>query len=268
MNDLHIPYAKDGNNFVVPNIANKHTRYICPECDEEVLLARGSIVRPYFRHFSTNGLCKSTRNETYQHLKGKLVLANILKMSLTNPNYDLLINTCCDSCEDDHNVKMEIYGKSYEVRTEYTYGDYRGDIYIRRAMRYVVGEQLVMGDTKTQSSKRKIELTSDNMIFAMLSGLKAKRNEQIRESGARVQEDDLIFAYPNGDPYGERYIENSFNEIKKKAMITKDGVGLHTLRHSYATLMLVLGVDVKDVSRTLGHSKVAITYDTYSHVIA
>ena len=29
-----------------------------------------------------------------------------------------------------------------------------------------------------------------------------------------------------------------------------------------------MSVDVKDVSRTLGHSKVAITYDTYSHVIA
>ena len=51
-------------------------------------------------------------------------------------------------------------------------------------------------------------------------------------------------------------------------MITKAGVGLHTLRHSYATLMLALGEDIKDVSRTLGHSKVAITYDTYSHVIA
>jgi hypothetical protein len=56
MNDLHIPYAKDGKNFVVPNIANKHTRYTCPECGEEVLLASGSIVRPYFRHFSVNRL--------------------------------------------------------------------------------------------------------------------------------------------------------------------------------------------------------------------
>ena len=32
--------------------------------------------------------------------------------------------------------------------------------------------------------------------------------------------------------------------------------------------MLSLGEDVKDVSRTLGHANVGITYDTYSHVIA
>ena len=31
---------------------------------------------------------------------------------------------------------------------------------------------------------------------------------------------------------------------------------------------VALGEDVKDVSRTLGHANVGITYDTYSHVIA
>ncbi len=42
---------------------------------------------------------------------------------------------------------------------------------------------------------------------------------------------------------------------------------LHDLRHTHATLMLSQGVHPKVVSERLGHSSVAITLDTYSHVL-
>ena len=41
----------------------------------------------------------------------------------------------------------------------------------------------------------------------------------------------------------------------------------HGLRHAPATLMLTAGVHQKVVSERLGHSNIAITMDTYSHVI-
>ena len=41
----------------------------------------------------------------------------------------------------------------------------------------------------------------------------------------------------------------------------------HDLRHSYATHMLASGVHVKAASERLGHSKVGITLDLYSHVM-
>ena len=44
-------------------------------------------------------------------------------------------------------------------------------------------------------------------------------------------------------------------------------VRYHDLRHSCATLLLTKGVHPKIVSEMLGHSSVAITLDTYSHVI-
>ena len=40
----------------------------------------------------------------------------------------------------------------------------------------------------------------------------------------------------------------------------------HDLRHSYASLMLVAGVNPKIVSEALGHSTVSITLDIYSRV--
>ena len=47
------------------------------------------------------------------------------------------------------------------------------------------------------------------------------------------------------------------------------GVGplrFHDLRHTHATLLLRAGIHPKIVSERLGHSGVAITLDTYSHV--
>jgi site-specific recombinase XerD len=46
------------------------------------------------------------------------------------------------------------------------------------------------------------------------------------------------------------------------------GVGLHTLRHSFATHMLAAGVPLHTVSELLGHSFVAATGDVYGHVSA
>jgi len=43
-------------------------------------------------------------------------------------------------------------------------------------------------------------------------------------------------------------------------------VGLHTLRHSFATHMLQAGVPLHTVSELLGHSSVAVTGDVYGHV--
>lgn len=43
--------------------------------------------------------------------------------------------------------------------------------------------------------------------------------------------------------------------------------GLHTLRHTFASLMIRKGVDVKLVSEMLGHASVSFTYNTYVHLI-
>jgi integrase len=44
------------------------------------------------------------------------------------------------------------------------------------------------------------------------------------------------------------------------------GVRFHDLRHSHATELLRSGVNIKVISERLGHSSVATTLDTCSHV--
>ena len=43
-------------------------------------------------------------------------------------------------------------------------------------------------------------------------------------------------------------------------------IRLHDLRHTWATLALAAGVDVKIVSERLGHASAKITWDIYQHV--
>ena len=43
-------------------------------------------------------------------------------------------------------------------------------------------------------------------------------------------------------------------------------VRFHDLRHGVASMLLAQGVPMKVISETLGHSTMAITSDTYSHV--
>jgi integrase len=63
--------------------------------------------------------------------------------------------------------------------------------------------------------------------------------------------------------------DSSFKELNsKRAKTLRDGprIRLHDLRHSHATLGLASGIPAKVMSERLGHSKVGITLDLYSHV--
>ena len=59
-------------------------------------------------------------------------------------------------------------------------------------------------------------------------------------------------------------ITNEFRAIRKELGLPP--VNLHGLRHTHATIMLQQGVHLKVVQERLGHSTIAITADTYSHV--
>lgn len=46
-----------------------------------------------------------------------------------------------------------------------------------------------------------------------------------------------------------------------------DGVSLHTFRHTHASMLIAAGVDIKTISRRLGHERISITYDLYGHLL-
>ena len=58
-------------------------------------------------------------------------------------------------------------------------------------------------------------------------------------------------------------MSNRFADAMRRADID---LTFHGLRHGHASLMLAAGVNLKVVSERLGHSKIGITADLYTHV--
>jgi integrase len=80
------------------------------------------------------------------------------------------------------------------------------------------------------------------------------------------REAGLVFAKTLGAPVQMHNIGQwEFAPLIKAAGVRR--IKFHGLRHTNATLLLLAGVPAKVVSERLGHSKIAITLDTYSHVL-
>lgn len=59
-------------------------------------------------------------------------------------------------------------------------------------------------------------------------------------------------------------LTNSARMLKSAGL---PAIHFHDLRHTAATLLLGQGVNPKRVSEMLGHTKIGITLDIYSHVL-
>lgn len=75
---------------------------------------------------------------------------------------------------------------------------------------------------------------------------------------------EYVFPSPTGGPISPDSVLHMLHRVLKRAGLPK--VRFHDLRHTFATLALQNGVDVKTVSGMLGHYSAGFTLDTYAHV--
>lgn len=101
-------------------------------------------------------------------------------------------------------------------------------------------------------------------VFAVLKKVKQQQNIWRIRCGSAWKDSNLVFTYEDGSNISSRTLYNNFKKIVEHMGIPE--VRFHDLRHTYATIALQNGVDVKTVSSTLGHATVAFTLDKYAHV--
>lgn len=122
---------------------------------------------------------------------------------------------------------------------------------------------IVVKDPKTKRSRRLISI--DDETVALLQKVQ-KYNEQEKSRLKGIFRDQgWVFTLQNGNHWVPKNLSTAFREIIRKAGVPI--IRFHDLRHTHATILLMEGVNVKIVSERLGHSSVAITLDTYSHVL-
>jgi integrase len=101
-----------------------------------------------------------------------------------------------------------------------------------------------------------------------LEVLKQHRAEQANDRtlfGRDYADNDLIFCQPSGQYYSPDRVGARVAELMRKTGL--QGVSLHSLRHSHASILLSEGVPISVVSERLGHADHNITLSIYSHAL-
>ena len=101
-----------------------------------------------------------------------------------------------------------------------------------------------------------------------VTALQAHKAEQARERlslGPVYSNHDLVFAKADGQPWEPDSFTSAFAAFIRRSKLPR--MSFHSLRHTHATLLLKQGIHPKVVSERLGHAKVGITLDIYSHVL-
>jgi integrase len=127
----------------------------------------------------------------------------------------------------------------------------------------VDGHPRLLDGTKTERSTRAIDL--DPFTVAALRAHRRRQREERLAWGAAWTDHGLVFCQENGAPLHPAWFRLTFGRLARDAGLPP--VRLHDLRHGWATAALHAGVHPKVVQERLGHASIAITLNTYSHVL-
>ncbi|MDP9300607.1 MAG: site-specific integrase [Actinomycetota bacterium] len=136
----------------------------------------------------------------------------------------------------------------------------RARLHVRRAL-VQYGRLVVEKEPKSARSRRTIALDP-----AAVLALRRHRAAQARDKMAERQtytDNGLVFCDVIGRTLRPDALSAGFSRLVADAALPP--IGLHGLRHSWATLALEAGIDTVYVSAVLGHSTPAITANVYQH---
>lgn len=96
--------------------------------------------------------------------------------------------------------------------------------------------------------------------------LQQQKQEEMRlQAGvAWENKDNLVFTNAVGDRLSYRTVYDCFKRIVKKMGLPE--MTFHDLRHTYATISLASGDDIKTLQGNMGHASATFTLDVYGHV--
>lgn len=202
----------------------------------------------------------------------------------------------CDACElpriekrsmlvmDKDKLKMflkEIQGKRYEylffvdVFTGMREGEIagltwdcvdfdKGLIHVKKQLKRKNGKGNRYFFDSLKNGKTRV-VAPASVVFDVLRMVRKEQSENKLKYGSSYEnKDNLVFTNELGGHIG---IEALWQAFKKRASaIGMPDLRFHDLRHTYATISLLNGDDIKTVSENLGHATVAFTLDVYGHV--
>ena len=138
----------------------------------------------------------------------------------------------------------------------------RRRLLVLHSVDFLAGYGYVEGKPKTAAGRRVISLPA-----FLLEMLKHHQVQQLalRKASDHWEDHDLVFPNLRGGYLHPNHLGEKFRRLLMEAGLPH--IHFHDLRHSAASILLCMGVNVKVIQELLGHSDISITLRTYSHLL-
>jgi integrase len=140
----------------------------------------------------------------------------------------------------------------------------RGALRVRRVVHHPAGGGWIWQEPKSENGKRRV-LFPGEIVSKLIEHRRSQLEEKLK-AGQFWQHNDLVFANRIGEPIRYCILRKHFKALLEKAGLPAE-IGTHKLRHFHVTLGLASGVDIKTVSREVGHARASFTADHYGEVV-
>lgn len=137
------------------------------------------------------------------------------------------------------------------------------EVSLERSSVYTETNGVIEKDTKTHTS-RTLSIPAELCDFLQI--YMVHWNEQKNKLGDLWQETDRLMVQWDGKPMFPATLSHWFGKFLKKNDLPK--ITFHELRHTSATLLINLGIDVATVAKRLGHAQNSTTLNFYTHAIS
>lgn len=142
-----------------------------------------------------------------------------------------------------------------------------GVVHIVQTSNYVSGKGVYVSTPKTEDSDRYLRVSRTAVLILLeYKRWQDEMREKVGDAWEGTPEDDRIFTNEVGRPVFPTSLTQWMAKFIKRTNLPPSSV--HSLRHTYASLLIAEGTPLVVVSSNLGHAQVSTTNDIYSHVIA
>lgn len=148
---------------------------------------------------------------------------------------------------------IDFAADNFEVKRELVY------VLDKKTEKHVLNFQ----PPKTQKSKRTIPMTED--LVKVLKSHRAKQDDEKQFFGKPYQDEDLVFCSEDGKRLWPRNFNRQYDGLLKQCGLQHKKP--HAMRHTFASMLIEDGEDIRNVQEMLGHATLATTSDIYSHVM-
>lgn len=143
--------------------------------------------------------------------------------------------------------------------------DFKGKvIHVRKASQYIPGQGVIEVPTKNRSSTR--DITVSPFVISLLTEYRSWWLERrLMQGNLWKGEKERLFIQEDGSPIFPGTINFWLKKFTERNGLPK--INPHALRHTFITLQITAGVDIRTLQARSGHAQASTLLNVYSHSI-